>query len=95
LSSEPKNQQKSPILGYFMRLLKFSFIYMVRADIFIRFFGSFLIQNCGLDFPINFSEFWPSPPKAAKWVRTIFKIHSHRGFVKELEVASLRSATKS
>jgi len=30
-----------------MTLLKFSFISTVRADIFIRFFGSFLIQNCG------------------------------------------------
>jgi len=38
---------------------------MVRADIFIRFFGSFLIQNCGSDF----SDFWPPPPLAAKWVR--------------------------
>ena len=57
-----KYQQKSPILGHFMRILKFSFIYMVRADIFIRFFGSFLIQNCGSDF----SDFWPPPPKAAK-----------------------------
>ena len=48
------SKQKSPILGPFMRVLKFSFMNMVRADIFIRFFGSFLIQNCDSLFPIRF-----------------------------------------
>ncbi|OGN03162.1 MAG: hypothetical protein A2655_03630 [Candidatus Yanofskybacteria bacterium RIFCSPHIGHO2_01_FULL_43_42] len=64
---------------------------MIRADIFIRFFGSFLIQNCGSDF----SYFWPLPPKAAKWVRTISRILCQMGSVKFASPPDGGSATKS
>jgi len=58
---------------------------MVRADIFIRFFGSFLIQNCGSDF----SDFWP------KWVRTNSRILCQMGSVKFASPPVGGSATKS
>ncbi|MDO8496347.1 MAG: hypothetical protein Q7S43_02790 [bacterium] len=70
---------------------------MVRADIFSRFFGSFLIQNCGSDFQTDFSDFWPPlpPPKAVKWVRTNSKIRRQSGNVKIVSPPVGGSAIKS
>jgi len=65
---------------------------MVRADVFNGFFCGF--DSCGSAFP-DFRGGTSSPPVAAKAVRTNSRIEHHVGNVKDSDVASLRSATKS
>jgi len=66
---------------------------MVRADVFNKFFCGF--DSCGSAAFPDFRGGTSSPPQAAKAVRTNSRIEHHVGNVKDSDVASLRSATKS
>jgi len=83
-------KQKFPRISEINDMKKFSFTKCGSSRYFYQVLWQFLSSRRSRS---NFGG-WPSPPQAAKNVRTIFRIEHQRGIVKFASPASAGSATK-